>query len=164
MKKSVIIALALCALVIFTGCGNAPKKAENNNAKPATTATEQAKPASNTGQKALGAITPEQGLEYMKKHKDLVIVDVAPLKAYNTGHFIDAISIPIENITKEEETKRYKELPAGKPVMMYCRKGIYAPPAYKRLLEVRPDIPEVSYIDGAPLIKRYNEWINTQNH
>jgi rhodanese-related sulfurtransferase len=164
MKRTVITALALCALVIFTGCGNSPKKAENNSAKPATTTTEQVKPASNTGQKALGAITPEQGLEYMQKTKDLVIVDVAPLKHYNKEHFVGAISIPIENITKEEETKRYKELPKGKPVLVHCRKGIYAPPAYKRLLEVRPDIPEVSYIAGAPLFKRYNEWFNLQPH
>ena len=167
MKKSVITALALCVLVIFTGCGNTPKKAENDkNTKSATATTEQAKPASNTkGQKALGAITPEQGLEYMKKTKDLVIVDVAPRKAYEKEHFVGAISIPVENLSKEEEVKRYKEvIPKGQPVLVHCRKGVYAPPAYKRVLEVRPDIPEISYINGAPLFKQYNEWINTQSH
>jgi PBP1b-binding outer membrane lipoprotein LpoB len=71
MKKSVITALVLCVLVIFTGCGNAPKNAENEkNAKPAT--TEQVKPTNNAkGQKALGALTPEQAMEYIDIHEPM---------------------------------------------------------------------------------------------
>lgn len=182
MKKSAITALVLCSLMLFSGCGSTPKTAENDkNAKPA--ATEQVKPAAaatekgsdtkapaqNAGnakeQKALGAIPSEKALEYMKKTKDLVIVDVAPRKAYDKGHFIGAISIPVESLSKEEEEKRYRELiPAGKPVLVHCRKTIFSPNAYKRLIEVRPDIPEVSYIDGAPPIKPYNEWKSTQGN
>ena len=182
MKKSAIAALALSALVLFTGCGSTPKNAENDkNAKPA--ATEQAKPAGaatekgseakapaqNAGnakeQKVLGALSPEKALEYMKSTKNLVIVDVAPRKAYDKGHFIGAISIPIEGLSKEEEDKRYKELiPAGKPVLIHCRKAIFAPNAYKRVLELRPDIPEISYINGAPLMQPYNEWKSTQGN
>ena len=95
----------------------------------------------------------------------LVIVDVAPRKAYDKGHFIGAISIPIEGLSKEEEDKRYKELiPAGKPVLIHCRKAIFAPNAYKRVVELRPDIPEISYINGAPLIQPYNEWKSTQGN
>lgn len=74
MKKSAIAALALSALVLFTGCGSTPKKTGNDtNAKPA--ATEQVKPAAGTEkgsetkaaaqnagnakeQKVLGAISP----------------------------------------------------------------------------------------------------------
>jgi hypothetical protein len=167
MKNSVITALVLCSLVLFTGCGSTPKNTGNDkDAKPA--ATEQVKPAA-TGnakeQKALGALTPEKALEYMKKTKNLVIVDVAPRKAYDKGHFIEAISIPIEGLSKEEEDKRYKELiPPGKPVLIHCRKSIFAPGAYKRVIELRPDIPEISYIDGAPLFKPYNEWKSTQGN
>jgi len=182
MKKSVITALVLCTLVLFTGCGSTPKNTgDDKNAKPA--ATEQVKPAATATekgsetkapaqsignakeQKALGAIPPEKALEYMKKTKNLVIVDVAPRKAYDKGHFIDAISIPVESLSKEEEDKRYKELiPAGKPVLIHCRKAIFAPNAYKRLIELRPDIPEISYIDGAPPIQPYNEWKSTQGN
>ena len=101
----------------------------------------------------------------MKKTKNLVIVDVAPRKAYDKGHFIGAISIPIEGLSKEEEDKRYKELiPAGKPVLIHCRRAIFAPNAYKRIVELRPDIPEISYINGAPLIQPYNEWKSTQGN
>ena len=182
MKKSVITALILCTLMIFTGCGSTPKNPGNDkNAKPA--ATEQVKPAGatteksaetkapaqNAGtakeQKVLGALSPEKALEYMKTTKNLVIIDVAPRKAYDKGHFIGSISIPIEGLSKEEEDKRYKELiPAGKPVMIHCRKAIFAPNAYKRVLELRPDIPEISYINGAPLIQPYNEWKSTQGN
>ena len=181
MKKSLITALVLCAVVLFTGCGNTPKNTANDkNAKPAT--TEQAKPAGNQTekgsdakasdknagnvkeQKALGGVTPEQALEYMKKTKNLVIVDVAPRKMYDKGHFIEAISIPRENISKEEEDKRYKELPAGRPVLIHCRRAIFAPNAYKRVRELRPDIPEISYINGAPLIKPYNDWKASQGN
>lgn len=176
MKKAVITALALSALVLFTGCGTEPKPAENKNAKPAA-ATEQAKPAAtdkkeagtpaqNDGsvkkQKALGALSAEQALDYMKNTKDLIIVDVAPRKAYDKGHFIGALSIPIEGMSKEEEDKRYKEIPAGKPVLVCCRRGIYAPGAYKRIVELRPDIPEIAYIEAAPPIQSYNEWKATQ--
>ena len=182
MKNSVITALVLCSLVLFTGCGSTPKNTGNDKdakpaateqVKPAATATEKGTeskaPAQNTGnakeQKVLGALTPEKALEYMKKTKNLVIVDVAPRKAYDKGHFIEAISIPIEGISKEEEEKRYKELiPAGKPVLVHCRKAIFAPGAYKRIIELRPDIPEISYIDGAPLFKPYNEWKSTQGN
>ncbi|MBQ8700513.1 MAG: hypothetical protein IJ522_02905 [Acidaminococcaceae bacterium] len=180
MGKTVITALLLCAMVIFTGCGSTPKNEGNDkNAKPA--ATEQAKPAASAEkdsgaktaaqnaagaqkQKALGGVTPEAALEYMKNTKNLVIVDVAPRKMYEKDHFIEAISIPIENISKEEEDKRYKELPAGRPVLIHCRRAIFAPQAYKRVLELRPDIPEISFINGGPLIKPYNEWKAAQGN
>lgn len=168
MRYSTIGALVLSAIVLFTGCGNSPKKPEKpKNDKPAV--TESAKPtATEKGaapsqgaskkQNALGALKPEQALEYMKTTKDLVIVDVAPRKAWEKGHFIGAIHIPIEDISKEEEDKRYKELPEGKPVLIHCRRSIFAPGAYKRVLELRPDIPEIAWIDGMPLFKPYNEW------
>lgn len=179
MKYSTIVALALSALMLFTGCGSSPKNQEKpKNGKPA--ATEQAKPAPTEKsaetkaatpsqgaakeQKALGALKPEQALEYMKTTKDLVIVDVAPRRAWEKGHFIGAIHIPIEDISKEEEDKRYKELPAGKPVLIHCRRSIFAPGAYKRVMELRPDIPEIAWIDGMPLFKPYNEWKTMHNN
>ena len=188
MRCPTIAALLLSTLVLFTGCGNSPKNAEKET-KPKPAVTEQAKPAgaaaeknaetkesgsaakapaqdvnTNKKQKALGALTPEQALEYMKSTKDLVIVDVAPNKAYEKGHFLGAIHIPIENISKEEEDKRYKELPTGKPVLIHCRRTIFSPGAYKRIMELRPDIPEISYIDGAPPFKPYNEWKSMQGN
>ena len=44
---------------------------------------------------ALGALTPEDALDYMKETENLVIVDVATTNRYNADHFEGAINIPI---------------------------------------------------------------------
>ena len=118
MRYSTIGALVLSAIVLFTGCGNSPKKPEKpKNDKPAV--TESAKPtATEKGaapsqgaskkQNALGALKPEQALEYMKTTKDLVIVDVAPRKAWEKGHFIGAIHIPMKTSAKKRKTNGTK--------------------------------------------------------
>ena len=54
------------------------------------------------------------------------------------------------------------EIPADRPVLMHCRRGMIVPGAYDRVLELRPDIPEISYIDGTPLFDEYNEWLENQ--
>lgn len=36
------------------------------------------------------------------------------------------------------------------------------PKAYKILLEKRPDLKEISYINGAPLFDEYNKWIKNK--
>lgn len=66
---------------------------------------------------------------------------------------------------KEEEpemAERYDEIPEGCPVILHCGAGVVSVPAYETLIEKRPDIPELSYIDGAPPIKEYNEWLESR--
>lgn len=62
---------------------------------------------------ALGALTPEDALDYMKKTENLVIVDVATANRYNAEHFEGAINIPIEELDGEAEDALYMEIPAG---------------------------------------------------
>lgn len=107
----------------------------------------------------LGALTPEAALEYMKTEKNLVIVDVAAKRYFNREHFEGAVNIPIEELDREEEDELYAALPKGRPVVLHCRLGMIVPGAYERLTELRPDIPEIAYIDGAPLFREYNEWL-----
>lgn len=111
---------------------------------------------------AIGAMSPEDALEYMQATPDLVIVDVAATRWYEENHFEGAIHIPIEELDDEAENARYMELPAGQPVLIHCRLGMIAPGAYERVLELRGDIPEISYIDGAPLFDEYNAWLAEQ--
>lgn len=106
----------------------------------------------------LGAMTPQGALEYMKSTGNLVIVDVATITHFNRIHFEGAVNIPIENINSNEAKKRYMELPAGRPVILHCRQGAIVPSVYRTLKECRPDIPEISYIAGAPLFDAYNDW------
>ena len=107
----------------------------------------------------LGALTPEAALEYMKTEKNLVIVDVAAKRYFDRDHFAGAVNIPIEELDGEEEDELYAALPKGRPVLLHCRLGMIVPGAYERLAELRPDIPEIAYIDGAPLFREYNEWL-----
>ena len=39
-------------------------------------------------------------------------------------------------------------------------KNFLVPGAYERVLELRKDIPEIAYIDGAPLFEEYNELLS----
>ena len=110
----------------------------------------------------LGALSPEQALQYMKETDNLVIVDVATTERYNTEHFEGAIHIPIEELDRKGEDALYREIPADRPVLLHCRLGMIVPGAYKRVLDFRQDIPEIAYIDGAPLFDEYNQWIAEQ--
>ena len=123
----------------------------------------QGKELVNQIQKDLGAMSPANALEYMKKTKNLVIVDVASVSNYNRKHFNGAVNIPIENITSSEARTFYLELPKDCPIMLHCRAGAIVPGAYRTLKELRPDIPEISYINGAPLFDDYNEWYSETN-
>lgn len=104
----------------------------------------------------LGGLSPEKALEYMKTIKNLVIVDVATTEWYNKEHFEGAIHIPIEELGDDEEKTLFMNIPAGRPVLLHCRRGVIVPGAYRRLKELRPDILEIAYIAGAPLFDEYN--------
>lgn len=143
----------LCSLSIggvTAGCSekNASEMPDNDN---------------NVSVNDLGAMSPEKALEYMKKTENLVIVDVATRSWYAKEHFEGAINIPIENISPDEAEKLYLDIPAGRPVILHCRLGMVVPGAYRTLKKLRPDIPEISYIDGAPLFGEYNEWKQEQD-
>lgn len=113
-------------------------------------------------QNAIGALSPEDALDYMKKTENLVIIDVAAAKWYNKNHFVGAINIPIEELNSEEEDAFYMDIPTDRPVLMHCRLGMIVPEAYERMRELRPDVPEISYIDGSPLFDDYNVWLSKQ--
>lgn len=112
--------------------------------------------------KDLGAMSPEKALEYMKTTENLVIVDVASRTNYARKHFERAVNIPIENLSSDEEKELYLKLPKGRPVILHCRLGMIVPGAYRTLKQLRPDIPEISYIDDRPPFDEYNEWVKSK--
>lgn len=104
--------------------------------------------------KALGAMSPDTALTYMKSTPNLVIVEVnAPEWKLSTG-ITGAMWIPYT-----EMAVRYNEIPEGKPVLLHCGGGIVSVKAYEILQKMRPDIPELSYIAGAPPVSAYNKWL-----
>jgi rhodanese-related sulfurtransferase len=50
------------------------------------------------------------------KRGDVVVLDVRPESEYRTAHLPSARSIPLAELKR-----RLKELPAGRPVVAYCR-------------------------------------------
>lgn len=78
---------------------------------------------------------------------DVVVLDVRPEPEYRAGHIAGAVSIPIKELTA-----RLSELPAGQPVVAYCRGPfcVFADEAV-RLLRGQ-DIP------AARLEAGYPEW------
>ena len=118
--------------------------------------------AAGAGQRALGALSPEDALEYMLAAKDLVIVDVAATRWFEREHFEGAVHIPIEELNAAQEDTLYKNLPSGRPVILHCRLGMIVPGAYERVRELRPDIPDIAYIDGKPPFAEYNERVRAR--
>lgn len=172
MKK--IFTIILCtALTQLCGCTktdteNTETVSENTSAETSTAASEDisetAKEVQNTEEDTevksdesqtnlLGGLSPEEALEYMKKTENLVIVEVNTAQWKKSTPFVNALWIP-----HDEMTERCGEIPEGRPVLLHCGAGVVSVPAYETLIEKRPDIPELSYIDGAPPIEEYNEW------
>ena len=106
-----------------------------------------------TSQKALGGLTPSQALEYMKKKPNLYILDVSPPEKFKEIHFIGSYNIPTNQLVS-----RIDEIPKDRPVIVHCRLGRTCVKAYPLIIKLRPDIPEISFVDGAPLFEEYNAW------
>jgi len=110
------------------------------------------------GDKLLGGLSAKEALEYMKKTKNLVIIDVREPEWLGSTWFTGALLIP-----HTQMPTRYTEIPANQPVILNCGAGVNAPKAYQVLKDKRPDIPQLSYIAGSPLFREYNEWVKQNN-
>jgi len=93
-----------------------------------------------------GPVTPEEGRTMIQQNKDLFVLDVRYPNEYAAGHYPEALNIPISEL----ET-RLSEVPAGKPVLLYCAKGKRSERGYMLLKEKRPDIQNLYYIAGEPI-------------
>ena len=162
MKKLFLFFLACVLTGTLSACSNAENSQQAPVSEQSTSSDENAVANTQADVNALGSMSPEDALEYMKNTPDLVIVDVATTSRYEENHFEGAIHIPIEELDSEAEDALYMEIPAGHPVLLHCRLGMVVPGAYERILELRSDIPEIAYIDGAPLFQEYNEWMAEQ--
>lgn len=156
--------LAICTIIM--GCGDSAAQgtaekeisvAEKQESMGAS--TEKAVDEKKSKQNDLGAFSPEAAFEYMKEKPNLLIVDAAATRWYQTKTFEGAVNIPVEELSNTELTEAVKKLPAGQPILVHCRHGMVAPQVYRRIKEIRPDVPEISWLDGAPLFDEYNAWV-----
>ena len=172
--KRMIPLFVLLALVL-AGCGRQPGQPATHTAPPSSAVQSEAAQTESTTEpsteptqedtqmnnetNALGGLTPEDALEYLKNTPDVVIVQVNTAEWKIEPGFTGALWIPHDEIAE-----RYDEIPEGKPVLLHCGAGVVSVPAYETLLEKRPDIPELSYIAGSPrsVMDGYNEWLAEQ--
>lgn len=108
--------------------------------------------------KYLDGLTPEAAIEYMKKNPDIYIIDVREDEWYDgTTQFTGNHHIPSSQITK-----KLKEIPSDRPIIIHCGLGWVAPGAYRKVKESGIAVKQIGYIDGTPLFKQYNDWKKNQ--
>ena len=160
MKKKKWLLLLLAISMMLAGCGEAANsETPAKNTEVQTKMETEEKIVDNTTN-WLGGLTPDEALAYMKEHYDegLVIVEVNTDYWKLKNGFHGALHIP-----HDEMDQRYGEIPRGKPVILHCGAGVVSVDVYKILQEKRKDIPQLSYIAGAPPVAEYNIWVSGQD-
>ena len=85
-----------------------------------------------TGKKAeYKKITLDEAKKMMETQK-VIVVDVRTLEEYNEGHIPNAISVPLETIENEAETKLKNK---DDLILVYCRSGRRSREAALKLIE-----------------------------
>ena len=158
-------ALFLAAALLSVGCADSAAQSARQeqtaviDSRQNEKISQEVKETMVTMQNDIGTLSPKEALAYMKKTENLLIVDAAAKRWYEQKTFTGAVNMPVEELSDAELTEAAKKLPAGHPVLVHCRRGMVAPQVYRRIKEVRPDIPEIAWLDGTPLFDEYNEWV-----
>lgn len=92
-----------------------------------------------------GPLTPEAARQFIQEHPDVFLVDLRTDREFSLGHLPGAVNIP----ARELEI-RAQEVPAGRPVMVYCGLGFRSATSQRQLRHLRPDVGPVYYIKGRP--------------
>ena len=87
--------------------------------------------------------------ELVKTKADVLIVDVRDAKEFQSGTVPGAINIPTEKLEKQLEGWK-----PGNPVIFICNTGARSGEAFYMLMDKRPDLKEVYYIDGEISFKK----------
>jgi len=95
---------------------------------------------------APGNITPEEGRALVQHKENLVIIDVRNHNEFIAAHYPNAVNIPVTELEA-----RLNEIPTGRPVLLYCARGVRSARAYRILRENRPDITKLYNISGSPI-------------
>jgi rhodanese domain protein len=124
MKIKKITMLAIVGLISVLGisCGR------TMNSKQVSVDSKEVK---NEKKAEYKKITSDEAKNIMLTEKPIV-VDVRSLEEYNEGHIPNAISIPLETIENEAETKLKNK---DDLILVYCRSGRRSREAALRLIE-----------------------------
>lgn len=84
---------------------------------------------------ALTSVTPQEALAYIEQTPDVFILDVRTPAEFAQKHIPDAVNIPVEELKG-----RIDEVPADRPVVVYCRSGMRAGKAGAMLNQAKPEM------------------------
>ena len=122
IKKMTILTIAGLISVLGISCGR------TMNSKQVSVDSKEVK---NEKKAEYKKITSDEAKNIMLTEKPIV-VDVRSLEEYNEGHIPNAISVPLETIENEAETKLKNK---DDLILVYCRSGRRSREAALRLIE-----------------------------
>ena len=122
IKKIALMAIVGLISVLGISCGR------TMNSKQVSVDSKEVK---NEKKAEYKKITSDESKNIMLTEKPIV-VDVRSLEEYNEGHIPNAISIPLETIENEAETKLKNK---DDLILVYCRSGRRSREAALRLIE-----------------------------
>ena len=122
IKKIALMAIVGLISVLGISCGR------TMNSKQVSVDSKEVK---NEKKAEYKKITSDEAKNIMLTEKPIV-VDVRSLEEYNEGHIPNAISVPLENIENEAETKLKNK---DDLILVYCRSGRRSREAALRLIE-----------------------------
>ena len=122
IKKIALMAIVGLISVLGISCGR------TMNSKQVSVDSKEVK---NEKKAEYKKITSDEAKNIMLTEKPIV-VDVRSLEEYNEGHIPNAISIPLETIENETETKLKNK---DDLILVYCRSGRRSREAALRLIE-----------------------------
>lgn len=114
MKKNIIIAIVIIAVLICIGFLIYKTNNKNKTTKSNSTTTSTAKT------NEIRHVSMDDIVKIMDENKDYVIVDVRTPDEYKEGHIPNAINIPNETIN---ETVYNKLKDKNQLILIYCRSG-----------------------------------------
>ena len=122
IKKIALMAIVGLISVLGISCGR------TINSKQVSVDSKEVK---NEKKAEYKKITSDEAKNIMLTEKPIV-VDVRSLEEYNEGHIPNAISVPLETIENEAETKLKNK---DDLILVYCRSGRRSREAALRLIE-----------------------------
>ena len=122
IKKIALMAIVGLISVLGISCGR------TMNSKQVSVDSKEVK---NEKKAEYKKITSDEAKKMMETQK-VIVVDVRTLEEYNEGHIPNAISVPLETIENEAETKLKNK---DDLILVYCRSGRRSREAALRLIE-----------------------------
>lgn len=88
-------------------------------------------------------LSPAEVPAYLAATPDVLILDVRTPEEFAQGHLDGALNIPVDSLEA-----RLNELPAHRPLLIYCRMGVRAERAYGMVREKKPELTELRMVRG----------------